>query len=287
MAQELSPDRARELIPAEALAQVPGNSPAARVAAMAGGTLNRTFRVETHAGRFVLRLHAAETAVLGVEHFREARLQNAAAAAGIAPAVLYVDPQQRFMIAEYIAARVWTAADFSDAAQLEKLGSTLRRLHAVVPPISAPFDLGEILRAFSDRIVQATPAQRPVLEGLIEEAQVRLRACGSEQRAPALFHSDLHHSNILETDGRLYLIDWEYAAVGDPLFDLACVLAYYPQAEAHARKLLDASGLGSQASLSMLEHASWLYRLLSSLWESARRLAASASAGIRLPTPAD
>jgi len=281
--EELPPARDRELIPQEVLARVPGYGPAARIAPLAGGAVNRTFRVETTQGRFVLRLHDAAGAALGADHLREAILQNAAAAAGLAPAVLYVDPQQRFMVAEYLDGRAWTPADFADVQCLRRLGTILRRLHAVTPPVPAPFDLGELLRGFADRVGREAPAERPLLAQFMDRAGVSLRACGMERRQPALFHSDPQHGNLIEADGRLFLIDWEYAAVGDPLFDIACVLAYYPQALPHSSVLLEASGLAGQATLPMLEHATWLYVLLSSLWERVRAL----DAGIRPSTPAD
>jgi thiamine kinase-like enzyme len=78
---------------------------------------------------------------------------------------------------------------------------------------------------------------------------------------------------------RLYLLDWEYAAVTDPLFDLACILAYYPQAAAFGDTLLEASGLAPVATPEMLRHATWLFVLLSYFWYRSRRLAGP-------PTPA-
>lgn len=287
MVQELSPARARELIPARALAQVPGYTPSACVTLLSGGAVNAAFRVETSVGRYVVRIHDALGIELGANHIREARLQNAAATAGVAPAVLYVDPLQHFMISEYVDGRVWTPDDFANVQRLRQLAATLRTVHEIAPPACAPFDLAALLRDFADRIGQRVPAARPLLTQLLKRAAESLRECGSQERAPALFHSDPQHSNIIDARGRLLLIDWEYAAVGDPLFDLACVLAYYPQALPHSRDLLDSCGLAGSATLSMLEHATWLYVLLSYFWERSRRLSAPSDAGIRLPTPAD
>ena len=73
-------------------------------------------------------------------------------------------------------------------------------------------------------------------------APKRWRAPASTQRAPAIVHSDLHHGNVLTAD-RVYFIDWEYAQVGDPLLDLACIMAYYPRAMPHGALLLEAAGL--------------------------------------------
>lgn len=272
------------MIPADALAQVPQYSSAARVAELAGGAVNRSFSVETPAGRFFLRLHQPAGIALGADHGREAQLQNAAAVAGLASPLVYADPRHRFAISEFIEGRLWTPADFEDLAQLRKLGVLLKKVHEIVPPIAAPFDLPALLRGFSESIAQAAPMERPLLAQLMERAEQSLLVCASESRPKTLFHSDLHHSNLIETaNGRLFLLDWEYAAVGDPLFDPACVLAYYPQATPHARGLLNATGLANQATSAMLEHATWLYTLLSFFWDRARLLAA----GIRSPTPAD
>jgi thiamine kinase-like enzyme len=38
---------------------------------------------------------------------------------------------------------------------------------------------------------------------------------------PVVCHSDLHLQNLIERDGSLILLDWEYAHVADPLWDVA------------------------------------------------------------------
>jgi thiamine kinase-like enzyme len=143
--------------------------------------------------------------------------------------------------------------------------------------VAAPFDLQSLLKGFIARIGHAAPAERSRLNRWSARASTSLQASGSDGRQETLFHSDPHHSNLIERpDGRLQLVDWEYAAVGDPLYDLACVLAYYPAAERHAQVLLQAAGLAGAASPSMLAHATWLYTLLGYLWYRARRLDAPA-----------
>ena len=55
MAQELSPERLRKLIPAQALLRVPGavRAESTCIALLEGGTFNRSFRIDTDVGRFV------------------------------------------------------------------------------------------------------------------------------------------------------------------------------------------------------------------------------------------
>jgi thiamine kinase-like enzyme len=40
---------------------------------------------------------------------------------------------------------------------------------------------------------------------------------------PALCHNDVLAANILDDGDRLWLVDWEYGGMGNPLFDLAGV----------------------------------------------------------------
>jgi thiamine kinase len=53
----------------------------------------------------------------------------------------------------------------------------------------------------------------------------------------------LHHRNILAAE-RLMFVDWEYAGVGDPLFELAAVIGYHDLDEARRATLLAAHGGG-------------------------------------------
>jgi thiamine kinase len=274
MAQGLSPADAARLIPPCALAHVPGCESGVlpdAVRILHGGTVNTSLRVDTHRGRFVMRLNDAAGESLGADHDREAILQAAAALGGVAPKLIYADPNRRFMVMCYIDGPTWDPPDFGRSERLRTLGRTLLRLHAIEPPPLMPFDLGAILRGYSAQLAAAAPAERGLLDGLMESADRSLRLCKSGARPQCIVHNDLHHSNLIGGE-RLYLIDWEYAAVADPIFDVACILAYYPAAEQHAHELLVASGLAEVVSGAELEGASSLFVHLSFLWYRLRRL---------------
>ena len=64
----------------------------------------------------------------------------------------------------------------------------------------------------------------------------------------------------------LWLLDWEYAQLADPLYDVACVLAYYPQAQPHADELAGGAGLTGAGVAARLEAAMRVYDGLSELW---------------------
>jgi aminoglycoside phosphotransferase (APT) family kinase protein len=274
MAQDLSSAGASGVIPPAALAHVPGCEAGIRphaIAALPGGSVNKSFRIDTRAGSFVLRVNDAVGAVLGANHAREVQLHGAAARGGVAPELIYADLGERFMVMRYVAGAAWRDADFALPERLAKLGATLQILHAIAPPSVAVFDLAAILRGHSANLIEALPAERALLEGHLGRADAVLARCASAGRVATIVHNDLSHLNLIQAE-RLYLIDWEYAAVADPIFDLACVLAYYPQAEPHAQELLDATGLAAQVSMAELLSARFVFVLLSFLWYRRRRL---------------
>jgi thiamine kinase len=278
MVEEPARDSALELIPDEVLAHVPGFTGwgAARAERLPGGTMNRSYRVETDAGRFVARIHNEAAATLGADHGREAKLHAAAAAAGLAPALLHVDAHCRFMIMEYVPGPTWTDADLGRPERLRQLASTLHALHSVTPPDVAPFDIGVSIERLHGRLCEALPDEGAALSRFIDRARVALLLSDSARRPRVVIHNDLHHTNLMGI-GPLVLLDWEYAAVADPLLDLACLLAYYPQVTVHAGALLDASQLSGEVSPAMLSAATWLCVLVSYLWYRVRRLSGPAS----------
>ena len=280
MAQEPSPADKPAVIPPGALARIPGceaGLPPQAITALPGGSVNKSFRVDTRAGSFVLRLNDAVGAVLGANHAREVRLHGTAALAGVAPELIHADLAERFMIMRYVPGASWDASDFAHPERLRELGATLFNLHAIAPPAVAPFNLAALLQGHAANLIDALPAERGFLESLMERADAALALCASGGRQAAIVHNDLCHLNLIDAE-RLYLIDWEYAAVADPIFDVACVLAYYPQAEPHAQLLLDATGLAGCVSTAELHRARFLFLLLSFLWYRRRRLTREVSA---------
>jgi thiamine kinase-like enzyme len=183
----------------------------------------------------------------------------------------------RFMIMEHVAGPTWDADDMARPDKLRLLGAALHTLHGVPPPPVAPFDIGASIQRLYERLYAALPDEVAHLSQLVDRAGAALLVSDSAKRPKTVIHNDLHHTNLLGTD-RLYLVDWEYAAVTDPLIDLACLLAYYPEAAAHSDALLDSSRLAGEASPEMVAAATWLCVLVSYFWYRVRRLAAPASA---------
>jgi thiamine kinase-like enzyme len=255
-----------------ALAWVPGVRAGVaplRVERLLGGTVNDSWRVDTALGRFVLRIDGPTWRRPGVEREREQQLHEAAARAGLAPRLLLRADADGVQVCEYLEGRSWGERDLVQPLQLQRLGERLAQLHALeVPPGIAPFDpvacAREYLQAMSAQAVASTRAEELVAD--IAAAAGRV-AEGTTGLAP--IHGDLVHANLLDGE-QLWLLDWEYAQRADPLYDVACVLAYYPLARPQAAQLLAAAGLTGSGLAQRLEAAIRVYQGLSGLWHRVR-----------------
>jgi aminoglycoside phosphotransferase (APT) family kinase protein len=270
----------------ELLQHVPGcenGDPPYSQELMGGGKVNRSFLVRTRRGRFVVRLNESAEADPGLDRNREILLHTAAAGAGIAPHIIYACPDRSCLITDYLEGRPWTPHYFTRMRDLRSLGMRLRVLHALPAPSDpaaklARFDPIAALRRYADQVVRAEPQEAARIGDLLGRGEAALRRSGSAERQPCIVHMDLHHGNVVTAD-RVYFIDWEYAQLGDPLLDLACVMAYYPRAVAHGPLLLESSGLAERgATADMLVELTRMFNLLTYLWYRARRVSRSVPA---------
>jgi thiamine kinase-like enzyme len=95
----------------------------------------------------------------------------------------------------------------------------------------------------------------------------------------------VHHLNIVDA-GELRLIDWEYAGIGEPMFDLASVCVYQRYDERRRHQLLSAYPGGSEAAAyQRLEMACWLFEYVRELWLAVRELTGDTTPGDGRPSP--
>jgi thiamine kinase len=263
------------MIPADILPHIPGcegGEPPYSQELLGGGRVNRCYLVRTRRGRYIVRLNDNTGSDPGLDRERELALHGVAAAAGIAPPIVHAAANRSWLITEFVDGRLWTPHYFSRMRDLRSLGQRLRALHALTPPPIARFDPLVTARRYAEAILRSEPGEAPRIHHLLANGAESLARSGHARRAAAVIHGDLHHGNVLTAD-RVYFIDWEYAQVGDPLLDLACVLSYYPRSVPHGALLLEASGLGEAGTtVEMLTELTNVFTLINYLWYRARRV---------------
>jgi len=253
---------------------------------LTGGTVNRVWHVRSRQGEFALRVDGPAWRRPGIDRRRELSLHRAAAAAGIAPEVVAAAGNGSVLVTRFIAGEVWTSAHFSRAAEVQKLGQRLAQLHAIALPVDvgAAFDPPGIARQYLAARPDAAADLRA--KALVQWQQVAdaAREVAAQTARLALVHGDPTHANLIE-DGRLWLIDWEYAQLADPVYDVAAVLAYYPEAQSHCDTLLAAAAQPGSVRNGRLAAAIRVHRGLGWLWQYARGDLFSSATGVgpRLP----
>jgi thiamine kinase len=237
---------------------IPGFGAATIEARLDGGASSRSFRVSRDGECFVLRIDTPEAARLGLDRAMEQSVIRAVAGAGLGPGAVHCDPDAGVLLRPYIPGRPWARDDLLRPENLERLADRLRRLHDV--PFTGP------------RFDPMAAAARYVEQLGSDEARAYLQRLGDihaslEPVEAVLCHNDLVCRNILEANGPV-LIDWEFAAPGDPLFDLALVVQHHGLGNGLARVFLQAY-LGRSSTVAEQARFSAqcaLYRELLGLW---------------------
>ncbi|MEO8444811.1 MAG: choline/ethanolamine kinase family protein [Gammaproteobacteria bacterium] len=242
-----------------------------------------TWRVELTGRQAVLRVDRPLAARLGLQRAAEPAVLRAVAARDLGPRLLAADPERGLLLTEWLEGATWKPG--GGRGGLRQVARLLRAVHAV--PVRAPvldlpvLDLAAVIGRYAGLAGPAGAA-------LAQEARARLAACLDRPGLPPAFcHNDPSPPNILDTasatvsgtfsmphpirDNDLRLIDWEYAGINRPEFDLAVFTAEAGLAPPAGAELLEAYLERPPEPAESRCHAAWLafYRSLSLLWQQA------------------
>ena len=239
--------------------RIPGLEGAEPVQRLTGGDTSVKWLLEAGNDRFVLRVDRAIAGELGLDRQAETEILEVVGKAGIGPRLVWASPAEGIQLCTYVAGDPWSWSDVRNPALLSSLAHTLARLHAL--PASGPaFDPAAAAQCYAAEI--ATPEAEELAAralGLVEELT-------EEGGRSALCHNDLVHTNLVG-HGPVRLIDWEFAAVGDPCFDLAIVIRHHELPDALADGFLDQyARAAGPVSRQRLHKNFELYDLLAALW---------------------
>ncbi len=231
---------------------------------LAGGVAPRTYLVSRRAERWVVRL-ASPGLEGALDAGEEAAVAGAAAAAGLAPAVLGCHAAEGTLVTEYRAgARRLTPADMRRPETMTALAELLAALHRL-PLRPRRF---EPERLAAQYFSAAGGASLPLAERRLGTELERLaRDYAVRYPTIALCHNDLVAANVLD-EGRLWLVDFEYAVSAAPVLDLAGVAALNGYDDAERWRLVEAYYRGAAAPFTPAELARVvrLVRLIGFFW---------------------
>lgn len=224
-----------------------------------GGETSVKWLLRAENRRFVLRIDRPIARSLGLDRQAEAEILKVTGAAGISPRLVWASPEKGIQVCTYVEGKPWTPEDTRNPALLSSLAQALAHLHGL-PAVGERFDPAGAASRYADEIATVEAAE-------LASRAVRLVEDLDSGEAPfALCHNDLVHTNLVGR-GPVRLIDWEYAAIGDPCFDLAIVIRHHdlspPLSEGF---LVEYARAGQAVSPRRLQKNGELYDLLAALW---------------------
>lgn len=187
---------------------------------------------------FVVRIDGINPAEHGLNRFHEWRCLHSASSAGIAPQPVYFNPDLCCLVSRYLPP---DAVNLGAPLATTPVAALLRAVHQL-PPRHYRLDLAQRVGRYRQRLAEAagSGASAPFLQEFDTPIDSLLEMLAQHQTPLVLCHNDLLNANRITSSGTLYALDWEYAATGSALFDLAVIIEGDCLSETAADQLLEA-----------------------------------------------
>ncbi len=189
---------------------------------LSGGLTNYNYKVSLGASSYFFRCTNQNSDILGSSLDREWQITNKISEEKIAPQIVLYLAEDGVIVTNFIEA-IGGKVDLRDKESLQKfchLISSVHNLNLEFPTQFCPF---ETIRNYTENALELGLVLPFFLENSILPWIDFLRKSQfltmKVEKKPA--HLDLWSGNILDDGKQLWLIDWEYSAMGDPFFDLA------------------------------------------------------------------
>jgi thiamine kinase-like enzyme len=195
---------------------------------LAGGITNRNFRARFAGIDYVIRVPGKGTSLLEIDREAERFANERAAAAGIAPPVATMLAESQCIVTRFVEGEGLEPADLRRPERLADVARSLRAIHDLGEPFPASFDCFRIVETYAATASERGGAPPSAYEQALEHARAIEAALDGPEHVPVPCHNDLLAANFIAgrpsevgEPGQLWIVDWEYAGMGDRYFDLA------------------------------------------------------------------
>jgi thiamine kinase len=236
------------------------------------GLTNESWLVRADDIAVVVRSSNRESDALQINRESECRVLSIVAEAGIGAPVLNCAPDRHFLVTFYVPGRTWSTRDVRVSANIQRIATVLRSLHALpVPEGVQTVELMQIVCSYWNTLMACGRSASAGTSEIRERARQLIGQLADDAKS-CLCHNDVHHLNVVD-GGHITLIDWEYAGIGDPYFDLASVCCYHAFSDASRKELMRAYlGHDSTSATERLHRMCWVFNYIRDLWFAVREM---------------
>jgi thiamine kinase-like enzyme len=182
-----------------------------------GGLTNLVFR----AGTWCLRVPGRGTEEY-IDRANESVAAREAARVGVGPEVFHADAATGLMVTRFIdgAATMSPEAFRAVPGSPARAGEVLRRLHASDAVFPARFELFQMIDDYLAVLATKDVALPEGYHDVLREAETARAALAARPLPVVACHCDPLCENFLDVGGRMWVVDWEYSGMNDPMWDL-------------------------------------------------------------------
>lgn len=194
----------------------PGNVEIERL----GGLTNIVFRVRRDGRDYLLRIPGPGTESY-IDRKVEAHNSAAAARSGVSPEVLHFDVESGLMLADYIQAPTMSPESFvRTPGAPERAGRAFKKLHTSGETFEFRFELFSMIDDYLGVLSQKNATLPEGYHDAVAEAESVREALDANPASLAPCHCDPLCENFLDDGKRMWIVDWEYSGMNDPIWDL-------------------------------------------------------------------
>jgi aminoglycoside phosphotransferase (APT) family kinase protein len=202
-----------------AVDEVWGRDAVVRASAITAGITNRNFRVDVGRESFVVRLAGRDTELLGIDRTAEFEAASAAAEAGVGPPVFAFLPDRACLITRFVDGDPVPASDLEIPGVLSSVVRAIRAIHGM-PALRSTFDPWEVVADHRRVAIERGVDLAADCAGLMPRLDEIGDALGAARTRRLACHNDLLNANLIRRGNSIVIVDYEYAGMNDPFFDL-------------------------------------------------------------------
>jgi thiamine kinase-like enzyme len=188
---------------------------------LGGGITNRNFRAPFGGRDYVIRVPGKDTSLLEIDRGAEQIANERAARIGIAPPVAAMLDDPQAIVTVFVEGQTMDSADLREPEALTDVARSLRAIHELGEPLPTTFNSFRIVEIYAET-ASKRGAEIPgaYAEALKPAGRIEAALTGPEHH-PVPCHNDLLAANFIRGPKQVWIVDWEYAGMGDRYFDLA------------------------------------------------------------------
>ncbi len=234
-----------------------------------GGLTNKNYKITLEGHAYVLRV-AGEGTSESVDRAVEEHNARVAADAGVGAEVIFFDANDGLMLCRYLDGTVtMTPESFrSTPGAPARAAEAFRRMHDCGREFRFRFELFSMIDEYLGVLAKLGATLPDGYHDVVKEAEAVRRVLNDNPAPLAPCHCDPLCENFLDDGQRMWIVDWEYSGMNDPIWDLGdlSVEAGFGAAEDEEMMMAYVGGAVPKATFGRMVTYKAMCDLLWTLW---------------------